>query len=253
MVYTGYVSGFKSGDLIAGTSVDPEIVDTWSLGVKSMLLDGAMRLNGEIFYNDYQDKQLRTTLIDENAALIQTLDNVGKMESTGVEAEMTWLLPVEGLAVDINVGYLDYDVNQYLNAVEDPATGEAMVVNVADTTALGFSPEWTGQARVSYSFDTGNSGSMYLSADVAYRDEMYTDSPIDLTVPIKENALSDSLTTYNAVVAWTTQDQHWRVALEGKNLTDERELVNSYNAVPFFLNGGYNRERTWALSVAYTY
>ena len=93
---------------------------------------------------------------------------------------------------------------------------------------------------------------MLLSADVAYRDEMYTDSPVDTTSAFRVQSLSDDLTTYNALVAFTTASQKWRFALEGKNLSDERSLVNAY-VVSNFMTGGYNRERTWAFSVGYTY
>lgn len=258
MIYGGFSSGFKSGGFATdgeeGTPYDPEFVDSYSLGVKSTLLDGSLRLNAEFFFNDYTDKQLATITLDENGDLNNTRDNVGEVETSGFEVEMTWLPPVEGMLLSLNVGYLDSDIKEFLGGIEDPDTGETIPGDVSDVRALGFSPEWTGQARVAYDFDIGSSGSMLISADVAYRDEMFTDSPIDLENSFQaENALSDSLTTYNAIAAYTTYDEKWRVALEGKNLTDERELVNTFNAVPFFLAGGYNRERTWALSVRYTY
>ena len=43
----------------------------------------------------------------------------------------------------------------------------------------------------------------------------------------------------------TDLQNKWRVVLEGKNLSDERELVNTFN-VSNVITGGYNRERTWA-------
>jgi len=38
--------------------------------------------------------------------------------------------------------------------------------------------------------------------------------------------------------------------LEGKNLSDERSLVNTFN-VTNFITGGYTRGKTWGLSVSY--
>lgn len=258
MVYGGFSSGFKSGGFASdgeeATPYDPESVDSYSLGIKSTLLDGSLRVNAELFFNDYTDKQLATITLDENGSLNNTRDNVGEVETSGFEVEMTWLPPVDGLLVSLNVGYLDSDIKEFQGGIEDPDTGETEIGDVSDDRALGFNPEWTGQARVAYDFDIGNAGSMLIAGDVAYRDEMYTDSPIDLNNEFQSvNALSGSLTTYNAIVAFSSSDDKWRVALEGKNLTDERELVNTFNAVPFFLAGGYNRERTWAFSVRYTH
>jgi iron complex outermembrane receptor protein len=258
MVYGGFSSGFKSGGFATdgeeATAYEPEFVDSYSLGIKSTLLDGSLRLNAELFLNDYTDKQLATITLDENGSLNNTRDNVGEVETSGFEVEMTWLPPVDGLLISLNVGYLNSDIKEFQGGIEDPATGETEIGDVSDDRALGFNPEWTGQARIAYDFDIGSAGSMLIAGDVAYRDEMYTDSPIDLNNAFQSaNALSDSLTTYNAIVAFSSSDDKWRVALEGKNLTDERELVNTFNAVPFFMAGGYNRERTWAFSVRYTH
>jgi outer membrane receptor protein involved in Fe transport len=52
------------------------------------------------------------------------------------------------------------------------------------------------------------------------------------------------------MLAFRSESGHWRVALEGKNLSDERSLVNTFN-VTNFITGGYTRGRTWALSVRY--
>ena len=251
MVYGGFASGFKSGGFASDGSLalpyEPEIVDSYSLGLKTTLLEGSLRLNAELFYNDYEDKQLSTIEVSEDGEIRNTIDNVGSVESFGGEVEILWLPPVDGLTVNLNVGYLDSEVDEYLEANE-----EGEIVDVSDDRELGFAPEWTAQGRISYEFGIGNAGTLLISGDVAYRDEMYTDSPIDTTDEFRTQALSDSLTTYNALVAFTTEDQKWRVALEGKNLSDERELVNTFTLINYML-GGYNRERTWALSVAYTY
>jgi iron complex outermembrane receptor protein len=251
LVYAGVSSGFKSGgfptDGSDATPFDPETVDSYTLGLKTTLAEGTLRLNAELFYNDYQDKQLTTITLEEGGSLRSTRANVGEVESSGVEIEMTWLPPVEGLTISLNGGYLDSEIKEYLQAND-----EGQIVDISDQRALGYQPEWTGSARVSYDFDIGNAGTMLISGDVAYRDEMFTDSPIDTTSEFLSQAKSDSLTTYNAVIAFTSSNGKWRMALEGKNLSDERELVNTFN-VSNFITGGYNRERTWAFSVGYTY
>jgi iron complex outermembrane recepter protein len=251
MLYAGFSSGFKAGGFATTGSTsrayDPEIVESYTLGFKSQMCDSSVRLNGEFFFNDYQDKQLSTVYIAENGALVSTQDNVGKVESWGGELELTWLTPVEGLMLNLNAGYLDSEIKEYVQA-----GAGGVIEDISDDRVLGYSPEWTAQARVSYDFDIASAGSMLISADVAYRDEMYTDSPIDINSEFRTQALTPDLTTFNAVVAFTTSDEKWRFALDGRNLSDERELVNTYT-VSNFMTGGYTRERTWAVSVGYTY
>ena len=244
MVYAGYSSGFKSGGFAnesGGVPYDPETVDSYVLGLKTDLLEGTLRINTEIFFNDYKDKQLGVIELQEDNSLLFTRNNVGEVESTGFESEITWITPLTGLSFNFNVGYLDTDIKELIEAGED----------LADDHALGFQPEWTGLVRGNYAFDLAR-GNVFITADVAYRDEMYTDSPINITSDFEKHALSDSLTTVNASIAYRTDDDKWRVALEGKNLTDERELVNTFT-VSNWMGGGYNQQRIWALSVGYTF
>ena len=245
MFYGGFSSGFKSGGFNTSTSnnasYDPETVDTYTVGMKSTWLDGTLRVNTEAFFNDYQDKQLATIGL-VNGELEQFVDNVGELETSGAEVEMTWLTPLDGLVFGLNVGYLDVDVKEYATAEGD----------LSDTTAIGFSPEWTAQSRLSYEFDLSDWGSMTVAADVSYRDESYTNSPIDLTSPAAENQIQDDHYIYNALVAFRSADQRWRVAVEGKNLSDERVITNTFD-LTLFQTAGYNAPRTWAVSVGYEF
>ena len=245
MAYTAYQQGFKSGGFQNSggltTVYDPETVDAYSIGVKSTWLDGTLRINSEAFYNDYKDKQLSTIVLN-GASLDQSVGNVGEVETTGAEVELMWLPPVDGLMVGINVGYLDTEIKSYESGGE----------NIADKTALGFSPDWTAQGRVSYAFDVSDWGSLTASTDVSYRDSSYTNSPIDTTDPLGEAQYQDAYVIWNAILSFRTQDDRWDVSLEGKNLDDKRVLTNTYVVGPF-VGGAYNMPRTWAASVAYNF
>ena len=244
MVYAGYSSGFKSGGFdtfTAGGIYDPETVDSYVLGLKTDLVEGTLRINTELFFNDYTDKQLAVIAFQPGGTLAFSAQNVGEVESWGFDSEITWITPLTGLSFNLNVGYLDTDIKELIEAGED----------VADIHELGFQPEWTGMFRGNYVYNLAG-GEVFITADVAYRDEMYTDSPINITSDFETRSLSDSLTTVNASIAYRTVDEKWRVALEGKNLTDERELVNTFT-VSNWMAGGYSPRRSWAISVGYNF
>lgn len=245
MAYTAYQQGFKSGGFQRtggiATEYEPETVDAYTLGIKSSWLDGSLRLNGELFYNDYSDKQLSTIVLD-GANLSETVGNVGKVNTSGAEVEMTWLTPLDGLMLGVNVGYLDTDIDSYKSGGED----------IADDTALGFSPEWTAQGRVSYDFEVFDWGSFMVGTDVSYRDGAYTNSPIDTTSELGKLQYEDSYVIWNAIATFTTADEHWSVAVQGKNLDDKRVLTNSFQVGPF-VTGAYNMPRTWEVSLAYMF
>ncbi len=116
MLYAGYSTGFKSGGFstVSGflRPYDPETLDSYTLGLKTTLAD-SLRLNAEVFYNDYQDKQLSTVMLDENGRLVALEDNVGEMSTSGAEIEVEWA-PLEGLLLMVSGGYLDTDVDAYV-------------------------------------------------------------------------------------------------------------------------------------------
>ena len=77
-------------------------------------------------------------------------------------------------------------------------------------------------------------------------------SPINITNAFQSQQVAESHTLYNASVAYKSEDGHWRVALEGRNLSDERILTNSFN-VSNFITGGYTRGRTWTATLGYEF
>ena len=250
LIYAGVSTGFKSGGFDFTGSVpiaptyDPEFVTTYAFGVKTTLLDGTMRLNFEAFQNDYEDKQF-TVIALIGGSLIQTNDNVGAVVSRGAEMELLWLPPVDGLAVNLNLGVLDVEIDELIDVVSPGVLG-----NVADHHALGLAPELTAQARVQYTTSVGRAGAVSFGLDANYRDEMYTDSPVDLSDPFGSQAVSEAVTFTNAFVSFRSSDNRWRVSLDVKNLSDERVLQNTFQVSNFIL-GGYTRGRTWGLTLGY--
>lgn len=251
MFYAGFSSGFKSGGFQRqsglSTAFQPEIVDSYTLGMKTSWLDGNLRLNGEAFLNDYQDKQLATVALVDGE-LGETVGNVGALETSGFELELSWQPQIEGLALGLNVGYLDVDIEEFASFDD-----ENNAINLANTTALGFSPDWTVQSRAAYEFPVAQWGNVMVGTDLSYRSKSYTNSPIDLTNTAAAAAqVQDEHAIWNAVVAFQSSDEKWRVALEGKNLEDKRVIVNSYD-LTLFQTAGYNMPRTVTLSVGYEF
>ena len=252
LLYAGVSTGFKSGGFTFtgraynAATYEPETVTTYSVGLKTTLADGSLRFNAEAFLNDYQDKQFTVISLDEQTGtLVQQNDNAGKVETRGFEFEMLWLPPVDGMAVNLNLGYLDVKVKELIDEVSPGVLG-----NVADSHAMGYAPEVTAQARVQYTANLNGNGTLTFGADANYRDKMFTDSPIDLTDPFLLAAQSEDRIIANAFLTWRSGGGQWRVTFEGKNLGDKRVLENTFNVSNFIL-GGYNRGRTWGLTVGY--
>ncbi len=76
----------------------PEFIDAFELGTKNTLLDGAMTLNGDVFYYKYQNYQI-SQIVDRTSVNLNFNATV-----KGAEMEATWE-PVPGLRFNFAGGY----------------------------------------------------------------------------------------------------------------------------------------------------
>lgn len=72
-------------------SYDPEIVDSFEIGMKSEFLDNSLKVNVGVYYYDYQDFQ---GVFAANGGSV--IKNIGQAEGTGVEFDITYL-PTDNL------------------------------------------------------------------------------------------------------------------------------------------------------------
>ncbi|HEV2562575.1 MAG TPA: TonB-dependent receptor [Rhizomicrobium sp.] len=118
LVYGSYAHGYKAGGanppgatLLTFASGDignpihpltfkPEFVDAFELGSKNTLLDGALTLNGDVFYYNYKNYQI-SRIVDRTA-----INDNFDAHIKGAELETTWE-PAPGLKFNFAGGYED--------------------------------------------------------------------------------------------------------------------------------------------------
>src|SRR6185437_9170991 len=89
----------------------PEFVDALELGTKNTLLDGAMTLNGDVFFYKYQNYQI-SQIVDRTSVNLNFDAHV-----KGAEAEVTWE-PVPGLRFNLSGGYEDATLDDGSKAID---------------------------------------------------------------------------------------------------------------------------------------
>jgi len=127
--------GTTSGEVGVPThplTFKPEFVDAFELGSKNTLLDGAMTLNGDIFYYNYEHYQI-SQIVDRTSINLNFDAHV-----KGAELEASWE-PVPGLRLNFAGGYEDTAIAKGQQAIDliDRTAGNAgwMVVRPFATQA----------------------------------------------------------------------------------------------------------------------
>ncbi|PLW81421.1 TonB-dependent receptor [Kineobactrum sediminis] len=244
---TGYISGGTQE--ITGDLLDPTEVDSYELGVRSILLDGAMTLNATLYQADY--KGLTTSLLTLNSdgiAISQTVPG-GEMNSQGLEVEMNWQ-PIDNLSV---VSGLAFDFSEFgefrkRNAyAEDNGLADAEGFFDLDGEDTPFSPDLTANLGISYDVDLGSSGRIVPSIFLYYSDEYSTESVGYFW------AKQDSYTTVDLTATWYSRDEKISVQAFVNNATEEDVITGSDTFSGNRAVVDYNNPRTWGVRMAYNF
>lgn len=241
--YISYSEGFKSGGVVSRYNMprvdpitfDPEEVTNYEIGVKSEWFDQRLRLNAAAFFMDYTDIQVTVF----NGVVPETR-NAAEGEIQGAEIELTGIL-AEGLFLTGALGYMDAEYTE----LDDPGTG---ALEVSLDHKFVNTPELTANLSLEYRFDLANIGEMSMMLDYAYRDEVANDAA---NTP---ELLADSTDLINARIALISANDHWELALFGRNLTDEVYLTSGVSTTAFgIVEGVYGRPREYGMTVKYIY
>lgn len=237
-LYATYSRGYKSGGFNIGgvqPAFAPEVLDDYEAGVKIELLDRKLRMNLAAFHYDYSNLQVN---IVEGVSLVTR--NAANAKVDGVEAEIT-ALPVDGLRLGLNLGYLDSRYTSFRTA--DPVFPERGVQDLAGNR-LNYSPKWKVSGEAGYAFQTGV-GEFTPRVNVTWVDRMYF-SQFNL-----EEVSQPARTEVNAFLGFESNDHRWSANLFVKNLTDKAYIVSSSVSTVIFgypVLGQWGAPRTFGIS-----
>jgi iron complex outermembrane receptor protein len=233
--FLGYLSvstGFKSGGFTAlqPLAFKPENVITYEAGAKTTWLDGRLTLDGDVYYSDYSDLQVR---IPVSIGVIDTL-NAAAATIKGAEFEGAWQA-TDQLTLTTFVNYTDAQYENYIGPGDIQNRGQY----------LNRAPKWQGGGTVRYEqpIEIGR-----LSAELTYSYR----SRIFFSAPNLDGLSSPGYGQIDARLAYDSPDGHWTLALLGKNLTDGRHINN---VIVFATNlvGSFNEPASYELKLSYKY
>lgn len=228
MFYASYSRGFKSGGFFGGFPADgaqsiapygEETVDAWEIGFKSQWLDDSLRLNGAVFYYDYQDVQgYLTVFSDVTETVVTSLSNIGDAEHTGAEIDLAWQA-TDNLLLHASAGWLDAEIT------DSDAFAASWLGTLEPLEGRGrpFAPDFTYTLLGRYDLSFGGYD---WSAQV---DWSWRDDRSGTGLSIIEQTMLEQLGEYGllgARISMADRNGRWEAALWGRNLADETYFVN---------------------------
>jgi iron complex outermembrane receptor protein len=231
MAYGSVATGYKGGGVnprpffpVQLETFDAETLTSYELGFKSTLFDRSVRLNGAVFYTDYEDIQLNLNACARPSPPFPTNfgapcakpTNVGNAEIWGIETEAEWYV-TDNFSIDGAVSWLDFEYTEI--------TGGALSGGAIDPLDMvtPYTPEWKWSIGGQYRFDLGGNGALFLRMDAAYQDDVFSNpqnTPLDVI---------EDYTLVNLRAWWQSSDDDWTVALDIQNLTDELYYYTYFN------------------------
>lgn len=252
--YASYSQGFKSGGwdmrgdaFLTPQTVegyDPEIVDTFEIGLKGMLMD-RIRFSSAVFYSAYEDQQITSQVVATLPAtgIASIVDNVGSSTIYGAELEATAFI-TENLTAFLSYGYLHAEFDEFITFV----TGSP--VDISDTRVFQNSPEHSVYLGATWTQPLFQ-GELAVTPSLSYRSDYHLFEARD---PILDQ---DAYTLVDLAAIWDSPNGNWSIGFNGRNLTDERYRVGGYSFPGATFNNSisafYGPPRTFSVTLTARY
>ncbi|MFT6957121.1 MAG: iron complex outermembrane receptor protein [Halieaceae bacterium] len=247
MAFFTYSKGYRSGGFNgrvnnleeARDAYDPETVDNYELGIKSEWFDNRLRVNANLFYMDYEDKQEELQLPDEGGTGQKTIvTNAASATIQGIEVDVQAFI-TENLSLRGNIGYLDTEYDGFGFVDLDG--------NNVDLSGLEFrrAPDFTGSIDATYEWDMAG-GQAWVRGAYRFIGEHFTNSTND---PELEN---DAQHLVTASVNYA-MNNGLQFSLFGRNLTDEDGYTHGYDVAGLWSYAATRAPRTYGFEVQYNF
>lgn len=246
-IYVKASSGYKTGGFNVRPSTierfeagfDEETLVSWEAGIKSQWLDNRLRLNGAIFYADYDDIQLNATS-DFNDPTRADILNAGEGTIEGLELDITAALH-QRLTLGLSYAYLDAGYDEIIDGVGNNVTNNYTFINA---------PEHSVVANIDWDIAELSVGQLSFNLNYSWQDEKaITTSTTQGLFTIEDYGLLNARLTLAEIPGLPAGSL--RVAAWGRNLEDKHWAF--LNAPLFGGFRAYGEPRTWGIDVTWDY
>lgn len=243
LLYASLSKGYKAGGVNLGATdpnIKPETNVVGELGAKTTLMDGHLRLNGDVFYSDYKNLQLSG--LTDTVPQTPSFKNVPKSKSYGIEVEM------QGVwgpwSVNAGGALLKAKSDSDAGLANSTGIGPAFAI-IPSGTPLPFSPKATFNAGIQYDVQAFG-GTISPRLQYSYQSSSYSSMFRNANSFLQAHGLLDFRISYDR--------PQWRAEAFVTNLTD-KTYVTMQIADSSSLMGGrlYGAPRQIGARLSYKY
>jgi iron complex outermembrane receptor protein len=259
MVYARVAEGFQSGGFngrsdsssTGSAPYNPETIISYEVGAKTDWFGHKLRLNGDVFYNDYKNFQASvggTEIINNVPTAVLTVLNAGSLNISGAELELV-ATPFKGLRLDSEIGYLDASYGAFNDSSYPGGTRKW------ETPA--FSPKWTTRFGASYQWTLPNGGHVTLADQARYRSSMAlaVDNANPNTHAHYLGLWQSGYWVDDAQLIFETPDRHYSLGLYAKNIGNViyKTDAQNFQSVGGIMTAYYGDPATFNVTFRYRY
>lgn len=244
LLYAGVNRGVKAGSfnapLVDGSprladedfGYKEEVLIAYEVGFKASLFDRRARLNGSVYYYDYNDYQAFLFKLSSGAIFNRDA------EYKGFELELA-ANPVDNLDVMLGAAYIDA-------TIKDVAVATGVLRDVRPL----YTPKWQLSGLVRYQWpNILYNGTVAVQVDGNYVGESYDNIRNFQTHLIPDHLIG------NARLSWTSENDLWNVQLFVTNVADKRYRTSGYDLSTLCgcSEQAWGKPRWWGLGVRYNF
>ncbi|MBT5702875.1 MAG: TonB-dependent receptor, partial [Gammaproteobacteria bacterium] len=178
-------------------------------GWKVDLLDGQLRLNGNMYFMKIKDMQ--TTIFDTSIVNLFFSDNAADAEVKGIEGDFIWAPnSISGLTVTGGYSFLDSEITKKITPTDDIVEGDE----------LAYAPGFQGSLAVRYEWQLQSGLTAHFMPHVSFSDDSWSDV-------IRINRIKIDSWMLVGLTAGVESDT-WSATLFVDNLTDEKAAMSTW-------------------------
>ena len=232
--FAKYARGFKGGGFngsfnggFSGGVVKPEYIDSFELGLRSMLAENRVRFNLTGFYMKVTDAQ---TMVYDSANFRYVTANEPGVRTYGFELD-TAAAVTEELTLNFSTGFMDSKVMGGANKGLRPP----------------YSSRWSVSSSLSYDKPVTDTLNIYLFGEATWRDgyALQAGSPF--------SAWQGSFWWLGGRVGVKDSDDKWNLGFYVRNLTNETVAAYATNVPGFFTVAFLQPPRTYGVDLTFKF